>query len=158
MAKVKAIPDGLTSITPHFIRKDASKAIEFYKKAFGAEEVQRLNSPDGRIMHACLKFGNASVFVCDEFEECGVAMEPQTEANTHVVIHFFVEDVDASFKRATEAGAKELMPPTDMFWGDRYGRLQDPFGQVWSIATHKEDLTPEQMKKNMEEAFCAPAK
>jgi uncharacterized glyoxalase superfamily protein PhnB len=157
MAKVKPIPEGLTSVTPHFILKDASKAIEFYKKAFGAEEVRRLNAPDGKIMHAQLKIGNAAIFVCDEFPECGYELEQQTEKNTHVVIHLFVEDVDASFKRATDAGAEALMPPVDMFWGDRYGRLKDPFGQVWSIATAKEELTHEQLEKNMKEALLAGA-
>ncbi|MBX3072769.1 VOC family protein [Candidatus Obscuribacterales bacterium] len=153
MSQEKWIPDGITSVTPHFVRKDAAKAIEFYEKAFGAEVKQRLNTPDGRVMHACLKFGNAAIFICDEFPECGPALEPQTEKNAHVTIHLFVEDVDAAFKRATEAGAKALMPPTDMFWGDRYSRLQDPFGQMWSIATHKEQLSQEQLEKNMAEAM-----
>ena len=153
MSKEKWIPEGITSVTPHFVSKDSKKAIEFYEKAFGAEVKQRLNSPDGRLMHACLKFGNAAIFMCDEFPECGTVLEPQTEKNAHVTIHLFVEDVDASYKRATEAGATGLMPPTDMFWGDRYCRLQDPFGQMWSIATHKEMLTQEQLEKNMAEAF-----
>lgn len=132
-------------------------AIDFYKKAFGAEEMMRMPMPDGRIMHACLKFGDSTLFLCDEFpeHECGVS--PLTLKSAHATMHLFVEDVDQAYQRALDAGAKANMPPQDMFWGDRYGTLMDPFGQPWSLATHKEDLTTEEIKQRMESA-CAPAK
>ncbi len=142
---------GIQHVVPHFIRKDAAKAIEFYKKAFGAEEMYRLDM-NGQIMHADLQFGDFNVYICEEFDPQGRTMEAQNEMNSHVVIHLKVEDVDAAYKRATEAGAEGLMPPTDMFWGDRYSRILDPFGQPWSLATHKEDLSPEEIKKRMLEA------
>jgi PhnB protein len=153
------IPTGFHTLTPHLIIKDAAKAIDFYKKVFGAEELNRMPTPDGRLMHACLKIGDSILFLCDEFPEhdCGVGASPQTLNNAHATIHMFVENVDKAYQRAVDAGAKAIMPPQDMFWGDRYGRLIDPFGQPWSLATHKEDLTPEEMKKRMESA-CAPAK
>ncbi|MDZ4838211.1 MAG: VOC family protein [Candidatus Melainabacteria bacterium] len=140
---------GITHVIPHFIRKDAAKAIEFYKKAFGAEECYRLEMPNGQIMHADLKFGDFNVYICEEFDPAGRTFDAQTETNSHVIIHLHVEDVDAAYKRATDAGARGLMPPQDMFWGDRYSRLIDPFGQPWSLATHKEDLTPEQIHERM---------
>ena len=154
----QSIPPGHHTITPHLIIKDAAKAIDFYKKAFGAEELTRMPTPDGRLMHACLKIGDSILFLCDEFpeHECGGA-SPQTLGKAHATMHVFVEDVDTAYLRAIDAGATVLMPPEDMFWGDRYGRLMDPFGQPWSLATHKEDLTPEEMKKRMASA-CAPAK
>jgi len=149
----QTIPHGMPTLTPHLIIKGAAKAIDFYKKAFGAEEMSRMPTPDGRLIHACLKFGNSTLFLCDEFPEsgCGGA-SPQTLNNSHATMHVFVDDVDTAFQRAIDAGATAVMPPQDMFWGDRYGRLVDPFGQPWSLATHKEDLTPEEIKKGMESA------
>lgn len=151
------IPPGFPTLTPQLIIKDAAKAIDFYKKAFGAEEMMRMPMPDGRIMHACLKFGDSTLFLCDEFPEHDCGVSPQTLKNAHATMHVFVEDVDKAYQRAVDAGAQAVMPPQDMFWGDRYGRLVDPFGQPWSLATHKEDLTPEEMKKRMADA-CAPAR
>ncbi len=152
----KTIPEGFHTLTPHLIIKDAAKAIEFYKKAFGAEEVNRAPMPDGRLMHACVKIGDSMLMLCDEFPEYECGLSPQTLKNSHATIHMFVEDVDKAFKQAIEAGATEVMKPEDQFWGDRYGRLVDPFGQPWSLATHKEDLTPEEMQKRMEQG-CAMA-
>lgn len=151
------IPPGLRTLTPHLIIKDAARAIDFYKKAFGAEEMMRMPMPDGRIMHACLKFGDSTLFLCDEFPEHDCGVSPMTLKSAHATMHLFVEDVDQAYQRALDAGAKATMPPQDMFWGDRYGTLMDPFGQPWSLATHKEDLTTDEIKKRMESA-CAPAK
>lgn len=155
---VSPIPAGQHSITPHLSFKDAAKAIDLYKKIFGAQEIHRMHAPDGKIMHADLKIGDAHIFICDEFENCG--MNKDAEGNDvkvvkmqGVTIHLFVEDCDKTFKQAVDAGAQVHMPPMDAFWGDRYARVIDPFGQPWSIATHKEDLSPEQMQERMKEAF-----
>jgi PhnB protein len=156
---IQSIPPGFSTLTPHLVIKDAAKAIDFYKQAFGAEEMKRMPMPDGRLLHACLKIGNSMLMLCDEFPDsgCGNSASPATLGKAHATVHMFVEDVDKAYQRAVEAGAIAQMPPQDMFWGDRYGLLVDPFGQPWSIATHKEDLTPEEMQKKME-AACAPAK
>ncbi|MBI4716787.1 MAG: VOC family protein [Planctomycetes bacterium] len=148
MAKnVKAIPEGFHSVTPHLIVRGAAKAIDFYKKAFGAEEVMRMPGPDGKsLMHAELKIGNSHVMLCDEAPDWG-AVSPQALNGSPVSIHLYVEDVDAVYDRATKAGAKPTMPITDMFWGDRFGKLTDPFGHHWSVATHKEDVPPEECMK-----------
>ncbi len=148
MSKVKPIPEGYSAITPHLIVKGAANAIDFYKKAFGAEERFRMPGPDGAIMHAELAIGGAIVMLAEECEQWG-SFGPR--GTTAVVIHLYVSDCDATFKRAVSAGAKELMPPTDMFWGDRFAKVQDPFGHQWSIATHIADPTPEEMKKAMEQ-------
>jgi len=151
------IPPGVSKLTPYLCIKNVAKAIEFYKQAFGAEEVTRMAMPDGRIMHAHLGFGDCTLFLSDEFPEhdCSNA-SPATLGKAHATMHLFVEDVDATFSTALKAGAKEVVPVADMFWGDRYGVIVDPFGQPWSIATHKEDLTSDEMRKRMETA-CAPA-
>ena len=144
------IPKGHHTITPHLIIKGASEAIEFYKKAFGAEEVYRMPfpSPDGKMKlgHAEIKIGDSFVFLADEFPQQG-GLGPQ--GNSPVTIHLYVTDADAAFNRAVAAGATVKMPLANMFWGDRYGQLQDPFGHVWSIATHQRDVTPEQMQADM---------
>jgi len=152
------IPTGFSTLTPHLVIKGAAKAIDFYKRAFGAEEMNRMPMPDGRLMHACVKIGNSMLMLCDEFPEhnCGNSASPETIGKTHATIHMYVEDVDQAYKRAVDAGATAAMPPQDMFWGDRYGQVVDPFGQPWSIATHKEDLTHDEMMKKMQTA-CAPA-
>lgn len=158
--KVRAIPEGFNTLSPHIMVRDASRAIEFYKKAFGAEEIFRMPGPDGKsVMHAELKFGNSRMMIGEEMPgmECGSA-SPQTAGRTTAVLHLYVEDADALFDRAVKAGATPTMPTTDMFWGDRYGQVRDPFGHIWSIATHKHDLTPEQIQKNAAEFFahCKP--
>ena len=155
--KVKPIPEEFGTLPPHLIIKDAAKAIDFYKKAFGAEEVNRMPMPDGRLMHACLRIGDSLLMLCDEFPEHECGLSPQSLKNAHATIHVYVEDVDAAYKKAVDAGAEAVMQPTDMFWGDRYGRLVDPFGQPWSIATHTVDLSPEEMMEKMKEG-CAQAK
>jgi len=143
---VKAIPDGFGTVTPHIVIKGAAQAIDFYKKAFGAEELFRMPGPDGQsIMHAEIKIGNGIVMICEEFPE--MCRSPKTLGGTPVTVHLYVEDADKAFDRAVKAGATASMPPSDMFWGDRYGKVTDPFGHEWSIATHKEDVTPEECGK-----------
>ncbi len=151
--KVKAVPDGFNTLSPHIMVRGAGKAIEFYKKAFAAEEVARMPGPDGQsVMHAEMQFGNSRLMLCDEMprEGCSCA-SPQTAGKTTAVLHLYVENADASFDRAVKAGATVTMPLMDMFWGDRYGQVTDPFGHVWSIATHKQDLTPDQIQKGAEQ-------
>jgi PhnB protein len=144
MSKVKAVPEGYHTLTTFLNIEGADKAIEFYKKAFGAEERARMPGPGGKIMHAELKIGDSMIMLSDAM------MEPATQGSTHI----YVNDVDTWFNRAVAAGAKVLTPLADMFWGDRYGRLQDPFGNKWSIATHKEDVPPEEMRTRAQ-AFMA---
>jgi PhnB protein len=152
------IPPGYGTLTPHIVSKDAAKAIEFYKKAFGAEELSRMPGPEGKLMHASLKIGNSMLMLCDEFPGfCDTMASAQTIGKAHAVLHLYVEDTDKAFQRAIDAGATAEMPPQDMFWGDRYGKIVDPFGQPWSIATHKEDLSPDEMKERMQTG-CEPAK
>ena len=146
--KVKPIPDGLTAITPHLVCANASAAIEFYKKAFSAIEESRLPGPDGLLWHACIRIGGAMVFLVDEMPQMG-SVGPLALKGSPVTVHLMVEDVDATFAQAVWAGAKVTMPVADMFWGDRYGMLVDPFGHKWSVATHKQDLTPDQIQQAM---------
>jgi PhnB protein len=149
------IPPGFHTLTPHLVIKGASEAIEFYKRAFGAEERCRMPfpGPDGRMRlgHAELEIGDSRLFLADEFPAHG-SVGP--EGTSPVTIHLYVTDADAAFTRAVEAGATVAMPLADMFWGDRYGKLVDPFGHHWSIAEHLEDLTPEQMQERMAAAFA----
>ena len=149
MPKVKAIPEGMHSVTPHLVCAGAADAIEFYKKAFDAVEVMRMPAPNGKIMHACVKIGNSPVMLVDEMPEWN-ALSPKSLKGSPVTIHLAVEDVDATVKRAVAAGAKITMPVDDMFWGDRYGVLQDPFGHNWSVATHIRDVSPEEMQQAMQ--------
>jgi PhnB protein len=149
------IPQGMHTITPHLVIRDAARAIDFYKKAFGAQEVGRSKTPDGRIMHATLKIGDSLLFLNDEFPEYGQATSPQTIGGTPVTINLYVEDADAVFNRAVDAGAEVSMPIADQFWGDRYGTLRDPFGHSWSVATHKEDLTPEEIRARSDAYFAS---
>jgi len=142
------IPQGMHSVTPHLICAGAAKAIEFYKQAFGAEEGARLPGPDGRLMHASVKIGDSQVMLVDEMPEWG-ALGPKSLKGTPVTIHLYVEDVDAFVERAVKAGAKVTMPVADQFWGDRYGKLEDPFGHHWSVATHVRDVSMEEVKSAM---------
>jgi PhnB protein len=149
---VKPIPDGYSTVTPTITVREAAKAIEFYKNAFGAQEIFRFSSPDGKtIMHAEIKIGNSIVMLNDEFPQMN-CRSPQTIGDTGSSIFLYVADADATFNKAISAGAKSLMPLMDAFWGDRFGSIQDPFGHVWSIATHKRDMTPEEIKA-AQEAF-----
>ena len=143
MAKVKAVPDGYGTVTPFLNINGAAEAIDFYKKAFGAEERARMAGPNNTLMHAEIKIGNSIVMLSD------AVMSPATQSN----IHLYLEDVDAAWKRAIDAGAKVVMPIGDMFWGDRYGVLSDKWNNRWSLATHKEDVAPEDMQKRMAEAM-----
>ena len=139
----KPVPEGFHTVTPHLTVKNAGEAIEFYKKAFGAEEIARMPGPGGSVMHAEMRIGDSPIMLNDEFPEHG-ARGPKTIGGTPVSIHLYVNDVDALFDRAVKAGAKVTMPIADMFWGDRFGKLEDPFGHQWSMATHKEDVTAEE--------------
>src|SRR5580658_9593471 len=150
---VKAIPDGYHTLTPYMTVRDAARAIEFYKQAFGAVEKGVMKGPDGKVMHAELRIGDSLFMLADEFPEFG-SMSPLSTGGAGMGLHIYVEDADAAFERAVQAGAKVAMPVSDMFWGDRYGKLSDPFGHKWSIATHKADLSVEEMKQRMEEAMA----
>jgi PhnB protein len=145
---VKAIPDGYYSLTPYLVCKGAAKAIEFYAKAFGAQEIVRMPGPHGSIMHAEVKIGNSMLMLSDENKERG-QLSPESIGGSACSIMFYADDVDQVFNRAVAAGAKAEMPPTDMFWGDRMGNIVDPFGHKWAIATHKEDVSPAEMEKRM---------
>jgi len=152
-ANAKPIPDGYHTVTPYIVVNNAAQAIEFYKRAFDAQEVHRMQSPDGKIGHAELRIGDSVVMLADEFPgmEC---RSPQSLHGTTVGIFLYVKDVDASYKKATAAGAQATQQPTDMFWGDRYGKLMDPFGHSWSLATHKEDVAPEEMRRRSQEQMA----
>ena len=153
MADVNPIPEGFRTVTPHLVVSDSNAAIEFYKKAFGAEERLRMTTPDGsKVVHAEIMIGDSVVMLADEFPDMG-SKSPASYGGTPVSVHLAVEDVDAWFARATEAGATVTMPLDDMFWGDRYGQLADPFGHSWSIATHIKDATQEEMDAAMKEFF-----
>ena len=151
---VKPIPEGYHSLTPYLAVPDAAKAIEFYKQAFGATETMRMPSPDGRIMHAELRIGNSVIMLSDEMEG-GRSRSPQAVGATTGHVFLYVPDVDAAFARAVDAGATAAMPVADMFWGDRYGRVVDPFGHDWSIATRKENLSPAEVGRRSS-AMCIP--
>jgi PhnB protein len=152
---VKPIPDGYHALTPTLTVHDAAGAIEFYKRAFGAEELYRSVAPDGQhIWHADLKIGDSPFMLNDEFPDMGDTRAPRSLEGTSVSLHLFVEDADAVFQRAVEAGATVSMPMMDAFWGDRYGKIIDPFGHVWAIATHQEDVSPEELERRAE-AFAA---
>ncbi|MGH8710185.1 MAG: VOC family protein [Burkholderiales bacterium] len=146
MPKVKPVPDGMHTVTPHLICAGAADAIEFYKKAFGAVEEGRLPGSNGRLMHAMIRIGDSAVMLVDEMPEWG-ALGPKALKGSSVTIHLYVEDVDAVVKRAVAAGAKITMPLEDMFWGDRYCKLEDPFGHRWSVATHIRDVSREDMRQ-----------
>ncbi len=150
---VKPVPDGYHTITPYLVLRDGAAAIDFYKRAFGAEEYNRMPGPGGKgVMHAELRIGDSIVMLSDEFP--GMSKSPQSLGGTPVGLYVYVRDVDAVWQRAVSAGAKVAVPLADMFWGDRYGKLVDPFGHEWSLATHVKDLTPDEMRKAAEKAFA----
>lgn len=149
MPKAKAVPKDMHTVTPHLVCAGAADAIEFYKKAFGAVEEARLPGPQGKIMHAMIRIEGSAVMLVDEMPEWG-ALGPKSLKGSPVTIHLYVENVDAFFQRAVDAGAKVTMPVADMFWGDRYGKLEDPFGHHWSVATHIRDVTPEEARQAMQ--------
>jgi PhnB protein len=149
---VKAIPAGHHTVAPYLAIKDAVKALEFYKKAFGATESYKLMMPDGRLGHAEIRLGDSVVMLSDEFPEFG-GNAPPTLGGSPVSIHLYVEDVDAFFKKALAAGATERKPVMDQFYGDRSGQLEDPFGHLWWVATYKQDVAPEEMQKRVQAMF-----
>jgi len=152
----KPIPEGYHTVSPSLVIKNAAAAIEFYKKAFGAKERGRMPGPDGRLMHAELQIGDSVVMICDEMPEYGTR-SPQTLGGTPVSLFLYVPDVDASFQQAIAVGATSTMPVADMFWGDRFGKLADPYGHEWSLATHKEDLTHEEIERRGREFISKSA-
>ena len=143
---VKPIPEGYHSVTPYLIVSGASDAIAFYKKALGAKEVMRLADPGGKVHHAEIKIGDSRIMLADEHPEIQ-ALSPKTVGGSPVSIHLYVEDVDAAVERAVAAGAKLVRPVADQFYGDRTGGIEDPFGYRWFIATHKEDLTMDEIRR-----------
>ena len=148
MAQVKPVPEGMHTVTPHLTCAGAADAIDFYKRAFNAQEMARLKGPDGKLMHGMIRIGDSTVMLVDEYPDYG-SFGPKSLKGSPVTIHLYVEDVDAFVQRAVDAGAKVTMPLADMFWGDRYCRLEDPFGHHWSVATHIRDATPEEMQEAM---------
>jgi PhnB protein len=149
---VKPIPDGYHAVTPYLIMKEAAKAIDYYRRAFGAMELMRFPAPGGKIMHAEIKIGDSTVMLADEFPEMGY-LGPESRGGSTVSILLYVENVDEVFNRAVAAGAKVLRPVKNEFYGDRTGTLADPFGHVWSVATHVEDVTPEEMQRRFRESM-----
>jgi len=150
--RVSPVPRGFRTLTPEIVVSRGAEAIDFYKRAFGAREVMRMASPDGKIMHAELRIGDSLFFLNDEFPEAA-ARSPQSLGGASGSLHVYVPNVDTAFQRAIDAGARVQMAVADMFWGDRYGKLADPFGHVWGLATHKEDLSTAQQRKRAEEFF-----
>ena len=144
----KPIPDGMHSLTPHIVCAGAADAIDFYKRAFNAVEQARMPGPDGKLMHAAVTIGDSTLMLVDENPQWG-ALGPKALKGSPVTIHLYVPDVDATVARAVAAGARVTMPVADMFWGDRYGQLEDPFGHRWSVATHMRDLTSEEIREGM---------
>jgi PhnB protein len=150
---VKPIPEGYHTITPFLTVRDAARAIEFYQQAFGAQARGVMKGPDGKVMHAELKIGDSIIMLSDEFPEFG-ALSPQSIGGSGMGLHIYLDGVDAAFDRAVKAGAKVEMPVMDQSWGDRYGKLTDPFGHKWSIGTHIKDLSMDEMKRGMDEAMA----
>jgi PhnB protein len=153
----KPIPDGYHTITPALTVKNGAEAIEFYKRALGAEELMRMPGPDGRLMHAELKIGDSRFMLGEEMPEQS-CKAPISVGAVSSSLYVYVQDVDKAFQRAVEGGAKSVMPVTDMFWGDRYGVVEDPAGHRWGLATHKEDPSPEEMARRQQEFFAQIAK
>jgi PhnB protein len=152
----KPIPDGYHTVTPALTVKNGAEAIEFYKRALGAKELMRIPGPDGHLVHAEIEVGDSKIMLADESPEMG-CRAPATVGSVTSSLYLYVEDVDKAFRRAVEAGAKPLMPPADMFWGDRFGQVEDPSGHRWGLATHKEDPPPEEMARRQQEFFAQMA-
>jgi PhnB protein len=151
---VKPIPEGYHSLTPYLPVEDAAKAIDFYKRAFGATERGVMRAPDGRIAHAELQIGDSVVMLSDPFPQASIK-PPKELGGASMAVFMYVEDVDALVQQAADAGATVTTPPEDMFWGDRFGALADPFGHQWQVATHKEDLSPEEIEERGREAMAS---
>lgn len=148
MSSVKAIPDGYHNLTPYLFVRSAARAIDFYKSVFGATEIMRMPGPDGRTMHAELRLGDSVIMLADENPPAGM-MSPQTVGGYSVGMHLYIENVDEVIQKAVENGAKILRPVKNQFYGDRSGSVLDPFGHLWSVATHVEDVAPDEMRKRM---------
>ena len=151
--QLQPIPQGFHSITPYLVVKDAARAIEFYQRAFGAKEIMRMDGPNGKISHAEVKIGDSLLMLSDELPSNSVR-SPQSLGGCTASIFLYVENVDKVFNQAASAGAKVDTPLADMFWGDRFGTLTDPFGHSWSLATHKEDVAPNELGKRAKEAIA----
>jgi PhnB protein len=147
--QVKPIPEGYHTVTPYLTCNDTAKAIDFYKRAFDAKEITRMQAPNGKIGHAEIRIGDSVIMLADEMPG-NEARSPQSLGGTTAGLFIYVKDVDAAYQKAVSAGAKATQSPQDMFWGDRFGRLTDPYGHSWSMATHKEDVAPDEMKHRME--------
>jgi PhnB protein len=154
--QVKPIPENTNTITPNLVCRDAARAIDFYKSVFGATEIMRMPGPGGKIMHAELKLGDSKFFVNDAMTKI-LPSFPEPGATNPMYIHLYVTDVDTIFNRAVVGGARVDLPVQDMFWGDRYGVVTDPFGQQWGIATHKEDVAPEEINRRQDSFFAKAA-
>lgn len=156
MTPAQPIPEGFHTLTPHLVVADTGRAIEFYQEAFGAEERYRVPGPKGKgVMHAEISIGDSILMLCDEMPMMEYWQSPASMKGTTVCLHLYVEDVDLAFQRAVTAGAKVSMPVMDTFWGDRYGKVTDPFGHEWSLATHVADLTPEEIAAGGEKFFSS---
>lgn len=151
----KAIPDGYHTITPHLVLQDTARALEFYKKAFGAELMGKMDGPGGKVVHAEIRIGDSRIMMADEMP--GMSKAPQSLGGTASSLMIYTENCDALFERAVKAGATSRLPPTDMFWGDRYGKVTDPFGHEWSIGTHKEDVPEAEMAERSKKAMSQMA-
>jgi PhnB protein len=152
----KPVPEGYNTVTPYLAVEDAAKAIEYYKKAFGAKEGVRMDAPDGKIAHAELDIGDSKIMLSDPFPQFAT-QPPKALGGTSVSVMLYVEDVDTFVQRAVDAGAKIETEVQDQFWGDRFGTISDPFGHVWSVATHVEDVPPEEMAERAKAAMAAMA-
>lgn len=150
--QVRAVPEGFHSITPHLVCAGAAEALDFYRRAFGAVEVGRMPGPGGKIMHAEMRIGDSRIMLADDFPDYG-SHGPLALKGTPVVIHMYVQDADAVWEKALAAGARPVMPLADMFWGDRYGQVEDPFGHRWAIATHQRDMSAEEIGQAMQQAM-----
>jgi len=154
---VKAVQEGMHTITPHLVVNGASEALEFYKKAFGAQIGGVHRTPEGRVMHAELKIGDSKLFLADEFPGMGCP-SPKTAGGSCVVLNLYMDGIDKVFDQAVSAGATVTMPLANQFWGDRYGQVKDPFGHIWALGQHVEDVSPEEMERRAREAFSHMAK
>ena len=155
---IKAVPEGMHTITPHLIVRDATRAIDFYRKAFMAEVRGVHHAPDNKVMHAELMIGNSMLFLADEFPGMGTCSAPQTLGGTSITLNIYTNNVDQLFNQAVSAGATVIMPLMNQFWGDRYGQLKDPFGHTWALGQHIEDVSREEMERRGREAFAKMAK
>ena len=154
---VKAVPEGMHTITPHLVVQGATKAIDFYQKAFGAQVKGVHQTPDGKVMHAELKVGDSTIMLADEFPGMANCASPQKLGGTCVTLNLYTDNVDRIFGQAVAAGATVLMPLANQFWGDRYGQVKDPFGHSWALGQHVEDVAPAEMERRAREAFAKMA-